>query len=578
VVSRAAPAGPWKATSPTRSAARALVGASTSSTTRSTVRRTLEHYIPRVRSWGVTATLGRYEILAPLARGGMAEVFLARRRSGAGIEKRLVIKRIRSEHAADPGMMALFVREARVSMALSHQNIVPVFDFGRVDDALFLAMDYVDGRDLGAVLTRTRDRGERMDPMLIAAIGAECCAALAYAHARRFDELIGVVHRDVTPRNILLSWSGEVRLTDFGVAVLRHDDTGAVRGTPSYMAPEQARGEDVDGRADLYALGLTLWEAATGARVRAVEPHAALAQARRGNLPAVPSTIAPELAAVIARATAANAAERYPDARAMQDALDRAALAARAGRPGAPSRLLADWLESIYGDEAQREALDERPAPMDAVTFLDDGEAAVLGAATAASMAGTRAETEPPVPARRPRPSSGRRLVILGALVGLLAVGGAAIVWRATRTPSDTLAVAPADARRPEPRRPDAAVVAPPPIDAGPPDAASIDATPATLALPIDAGPRRPAADAAAPAPDAAVATRKVTIGSRPWSKFYVDGGATGHETPETIDLAPGPHRIRFVNETARVDRTITLDVPADRDLKHVEVLVPETP
>ncbi len=526
------------------------------------------------------AALGRYEILSPLARGGMAEVFLARRRSGGGIEKRLVIKRIRSEQASNPEMMALFVREARVSMALSHQNIVPVFDFGRAEDALFLAMEYVDGRDLGAVLARAKDRGQRMDPLLVAAIGSECCAALAYAHGRKFDDQVGVVHRDVTPRNILLSWSGEVRLTDFGVAVLRRDEVASVRGTPAYMAPEQARAEDVDGRADLYSLGLVLWEAFTGVRVRASDPHAALTAARRGALPDAPTDMPPLLAEAIARATAASPADRYADARAMQDTLDRAAQAARGGRAGAPSRLLADWLHTLYDEEARREAREDLPSPMDAVTFLDDGEAAVLGASTVRSMIVTRAETEPPVvtppPARRP-PKRSLRPAIVGAAIAIVAVTGAALAWRALRSPS--AAATPPDARVIDARSPDAAPRA---IDA----ALLADAAPAPDAPPppppIDAGPRRPTVDArnAAPPPvDAAPApavTRKVTIGARPWAKFSVDGGSTLYETPETLDLAPGPHKIRFVNDAAHVDRTITLEVPADRDIKHVEVLVPD--
>src|SRR5438046_8920349 len=125
--------------------------------------------------------LGRYEILRPLARGGMAEVFLARRRV-AGAEKRLVIKRIRPERAADPKFLDLFVREARLSMSLAHQNIVPVFDFGRIDDQVFLAMERVEGKDLGSSLHAA---GRALPPLLAAFVAAECCQALDYAHRRK---------------------------------------------------------------------------------------------------------------------------------------------------------------------------------------------------------------------------------------------------------------------------------------------------------------------------------------------------------------------------------------------------------
>ena len=138
-----------------------------------------------VYSGDVNRPLGRYELLRPIARGGMAEVFLARRRGAAGVQKRLVIKRIRPERAGDPRLLGLFVKEARLSMDLVHANIVPVFDFGRVGDALFLAMEFVDGRDLGAALLRSRERGAALDPLLVAHIGGEACQALHYAHGKK---------------------------------------------------------------------------------------------------------------------------------------------------------------------------------------------------------------------------------------------------------------------------------------------------------------------------------------------------------------------------------------------------------
>src|SRR6185295_15918805 len=148
--------------------------------------------------------LGRYELLRPLARGGMAEVYLARRRA-AGIEKWLVVKRMRPERSGDVRFLDLFVREARLSMSLVHQNIVPVFDFGRIDDQVFLAMERVEGKDLGSSLARAPDH--RTPALLAAFIAAECCQALDYAHQRKAPDgvALGIVHRDVTPRNVLLS-------------------------------------------------------------------------------------------------------------------------------------------------------------------------------------------------------------------------------------------------------------------------------------------------------------------------------------------------------------------------------------
>jgi serine/threonine protein kinase len=157
------------------------------------------------------------ELLRPLARGGMGEVYLARRRA-AGVEKWLVVKRMRPERAGDSRFLELFMREARLSMSLTHQNIVPVFDFGRIDDQVFLAMERVEGKDLGSSLTRA---GTGLPPLLAAFIAGECLQALDYAHGRKGPDGagLGIVHRDVTPRNVLLSWAGEVKLTDFGIAV-----------------------------------------------------------------------------------------------------------------------------------------------------------------------------------------------------------------------------------------------------------------------------------------------------------------------------------------------------------------------
>src|SRR6476659_413373 len=157
----------------------------------------------------MSRALGRYELLRRLARGGMGEVYLARRRA-AGVEKWLVVKRMRPEGVGDARFLELFMREARLSMSLAHQNIVPVFDFGRIDDQVFLAMERVERRDLGSSLARA---GNQLSPLLAAFVATECLQALEYAHHRRSPEgtALGIVHRDVTPRNVLLSWSGEVK-------------------------------------------------------------------------------------------------------------------------------------------------------------------------------------------------------------------------------------------------------------------------------------------------------------------------------------------------------------------------------
>ena len=364
--------------------------------------------------------LGRYELLRPLARGGMAEVYLARRRA-AGVEKWLVVKRMRPERSGDARFLDLFVREARLSMSLAHQNIVPVFDFGRIDDQVFLAMERVEGRDLGSSLARAADH--RLPPLLAAFVAAECCQALDYAHQRKGPDgvALGIVHRDVTPRNVLLSWSGEVKLTDFGIAALAGDATSRLLGTPQYMAPEQARSEPIDPRADIYAIGLILREALTGVRSRPGADRDSMLEAARGGVllpwshvpppppdaelalgsgdhsepatPAAPGALPPALVAIADRATATAAADRYPDARSMLEDLDAFIVAERASRKvESPARQLAAWLTTSWDGARDEAEIDATIHADHLVSFLDDGAPELVGTGTVRSLAATAAD------------------------------------------------------------------------------------------------------------------------------------------------------------------------------------------
>ena len=225
-------------------------------------------------------TFGRYRLLERLGEGGMAEVFKAKSFGVEGFEKVLVIKRILPKLAAHPKFVDMFVHEAKLAVRLSHANIVQVFDLGRVDGqagdatSYFIAMEYVPGLDLATVLARCR-RQKLLVPFGMAVfLAAEVAKALDHAHRRRDEHArpLGIVHRDISPQNILLSWEGEVKVTDFGIAKAKDsidDDSsearaGRVRGKLAYMSPEQARSEAVDGRSDLFSLGTVLYEMIAG--------------------------------------------------------------------------------------------------------------------------------------------------------------------------------------------------------------------------------------------------------------------------------------------------------------------------
>jgi serine/threonine-protein kinase len=215
--------------------------------------------------------MGKYFLHERLGAGGMAEVFRATYSPEGGFQKQVAVKRVLPAYADDEEFIHLFRREAELGSLLTHPNVVQVLDLGRYQGTLFLAMEYVDGLPLSALLRRLPQR--RLPPAAVAYLGAEVAQALAYVHGRTSSdgELLGLVHRDINPPNILVSRIGEVKLSDFGIARAAHllgvTQTRTVRGKAGYMAPEQARGKPLDGRADLFALGLTLHEALTGQRV-----------------------------------------------------------------------------------------------------------------------------------------------------------------------------------------------------------------------------------------------------------------------------------------------------------------------
>lgn len=209
-------------------------------------------------------SLERYDVLDRIAVGGMAEVFLAKAYGAHGFEKTLAIKRILPELARDPEFEARFIAEAKVAVRLSHANVVQVFDFGRIGESLFIAMEYVDGLDLAALLRKFKDEG-RLVPLPAAFhIAIEIIRALDFAHGHN------VVHRDVSPSNILISRAGEVKIGDFGIAIAASPHKAAgpgsrkVMGKWRYMSPEQARGDTLDTRSDLFSAASVLFELFTG--------------------------------------------------------------------------------------------------------------------------------------------------------------------------------------------------------------------------------------------------------------------------------------------------------------------------
>lgn len=273
----------------------------------------------------------RYRVVERLEAGGMAEVFLGEVVGMQGFKKRVAIKRVLPHLAQNKAFMGMFLDEARLGARLDHANIVSVFDIGAADNTYFLVMEYVDGCNLKTLMEGVRKQGRHFPLGPAIFIAQEACRGLSYAHELVDDEgrPLGIVHRDISPPNILISRRGEVKVTDFGLAKaatqLEKTDPGVVKGKFGYLSPEAAMGEEVDARADVFALGVVLWEMLAGRRLFLGETDyhtVKLVQAAEvPSLAPFHPDVDEAFEAVLRKALARDRRDRYQTAREMGDAL-----------------------------------------------------------------------------------------------------------------------------------------------------------------------------------------------------------------------------------------------------------------
>jgi serine/threonine protein kinase/tetratricopeptide (TPR) repeat protein len=379
------------------------------------------------------AQFGDYELLERIATGGMAEVFLARTFGVEGFQKRLVIKRILPGLAGSERFVSMFVKEAKISSLLSHPNVVQVFDLGRVGDDYYMAMAFIHGRDLTRTVKRLRSRGSSLPLGLAVHIGACLARGLAYAHGRCDPDgrPLGIIHRDVSPHNVMVSFEGQVQLLDFGIARLAGEaetDTRGKTGRPgggkfAYMSPEQAGGAPIDHRSDIFSCGIVLYELLVNHRLFAhSDPNEKLRRVRNAVVPdprLENSEITDSLWAILRRALAQRPEDRYETAGSLEEEL-RALLYAEGLRGddaslGAFMREL--WREDLAPDRAalQMGDLVRALGYKESHTGLDDPPS------EPSHRTAVPASIDSEEPRREQRPMAERKVVtvLCGELIGL---------------------------------------------------------------------------------------------------------------------------------------------------------------
>ncbi|HEY5933736.1 MAG TPA: serine/threonine-protein kinase, partial [Kofleriaceae bacterium] len=388
------------------------------------------HDIPRGTS------VGKYEVLRKIATGGMAEIYLARSRGTAGFEKLVVLKRILPHVAEDPMFVSMFLDEARLAASLSHPNIADVYDVGEADGSYFFTMEYVHGEDARTIRMAMRKRGERLPLNVALAIVHGIASALDYTHEKTGpDGPLGLVHRDVSSSNIIVSYDGAVKLVDFGIARatarVTKTLTGALKGKIPYMSPEQCRGQALDHRSDLFSLGVVMFELTLGRRpFRGDSDFAIMEQIVHGE-PQRPRELDPdyplELELVVMRLLDRDPAARYQSAEALREDLE--AFITERGL-FLSTKPLGKYMRALFEDKisawerAEQEGVSFAQHVATTVT-ADSRSSAELVTPPSAMPALPRRSAEQPVAHAASVPARSRRgIVIGGACLTTLAVAG----------------------------------------------------------------------------------------------------------------------------------------------------------
>jgi len=532
--------------------------------------------------WGVIPgeRLGRYTLLGKLATGGMAEVYLARQDGPQGFVKTLVVKRILPQYGRDEAFVRMFLDEARLAAQINHPNVVSIIELGEdpASESYFMAMEFIDGCSLKRVIHQAMRRGEPLPVALCCRILSDACGGLDHAHNLRGDggRPLQIVHRDVSPENILVTYSGLVKVVDFGIAKATSTEgrtrAGQLKGKFSYMPPEQLLGQPVDRRADIWALGVVLYWMCCGAKPFTGDSEPAVVQRILATDPQPLDERAPHvpgwLAAIARRALEKNLERRYASAREMQ--LDLDAGVARAGLV-ASSAALSDYLAAQFPENSDPDRLLSRalqsgemrtatpsgadvPFPTGATR---DGRARPRPSDPAEPSRGTTVSGEHPRAAPS-RPASAWRWGIAGAALASVATGAFAVHALGGRSPPASHEVATIPSPAPPPAALPPLPAPPPPVARSQPVEAALTPSPAVPPRPTSSETAKPARRHAARAAEAPglLAFRVV-----PWAEVVVDDQPIGTTPLRPLELSAGRHHVRLVNATLHVDRQLTVEI-----------------
>ncbi|MGH7297717.1 MAG: serine/threonine protein kinase, partial [Polyangiaceae bacterium] len=386
---------------------------------------------------GLPSRFGKYTLIRKLATGGMAELFLAIQKSVAGFEKLLVIKRILPAMNGDRAFVDMFLHEARIAATLSHPNIVQIFDVGQVDGTYFIAMEHVHGEDLRSIVRQMKKKDVVEFPLEHAlSIVLGLCAGLSYAHERRDLDgtALNIVHRDISPQNVVVTFTGDVKLVDLGIAKsdARLEDvskSGHLKGKVPYMSPEQARGEAIDWRSDIFAAGVMLFELTTGKRLfKGTSEYETLKLIceREYPLPSQARMGYPrELEVIVMRALQKDRAQRWQSAREMQAALEEFV---RTERLAVSPIALSQFMQGLFEDKlaSQKEALLQGKQLADIIALETNSDSvSSIDVRSPPSSTGVAARTLAQEKARR----GGGPWVWGVAALAVVGVASAAVLW-----------------------------------------------------------------------------------------------------------------------------------------------------